>query len=287
MEPRDQHIGYPGTSPADLAPEPFSVMGVEREADDVVTISLARDNQDTFSFRPGQFNMLYLFGAGDVPISIASDRAAGSELKHTIRAAGGLTERFVEQEPGDTVGVRGPFGSAWPLDRAEGKDLLLITGGIGLAPLRTAVYELLDRRDSFGRVSLLYGAKTPDQILYEDDLNGWEQRSDLDVRVTVDSADRTWKGPVGVVTNLIPSADFDPENVVVFTCGPEIMMTFVIDELSGLGVEHDQVFVSMERNMECAVSHCGHCQLGPEFICKDGPVLNFERIASFFPVRNF
>ncbi len=287
MEPHDNHVGFPGTKPGHLAPSPFSVQETEREADDVVTLSLEAEKGSAFSFSPGQFNMVYLFGAGEVPISIASDRAEGEPLKHTVRAAGKLTEKLVSLQPGETVGIRGPYGSNWPIEEARGNDVLIVAGGLGLAPLRTAMFEILDDRDLFGNVAFLYGATSPEQLLYEQDIVGWSQTEDVEVLVTVDRADRSWSGHVGVVTDLIPSASFRPAETTVFTCGPEIMMRFVIDRLRAFDVRPGQIHVSLERNMECAVSHCGHCQFGPEFICKDGPVLNYEEISSIFPVRNY
>jgi NAD(P)H-flavin reductase len=179
---------------------------------------------------------------------------------------------------GDTIGVRGPFGSSWPVAQAEGKDLVIVAGGIGLAPLRPAMYHALAHRERFGKVILLYGARTPAEMLYRSQLEKWRSHFDLDVLVTVDRATDAWRSSVGVVTRLIPRAQFEPQNSVALVCGPEIMMRFTVAELIKRGIAHDDVFLSMERNMKCAVGMCGHCQYGPYFVCKDGPVFPYSAV---------
>ena len=268
-----------------LVPRPFIVSGYEVDTADTFTLGLVAGSGAPFEFEPGQFNMLYLPGQGESAISISGDPATPAELQHTIRAVGGVTRALQRLHPGDALGVRGPFGSAWPLDAARGRHLLLIAGGVGLAPLRPAVYRALARRDEFSRVTLLYGTRRPEDRLYVDELAAWRDSGRVEVEVTVDSASNDWQGNVGPVTWLLRRHDFDPKAVVAMLCGPEIMMRYAVMELEAGDVPGEAVFVSMERNMQCAVGSCGHCQLGPAFICKDGPVFNFESVRPWFEVR--
>jgi NAD(P)H-flavin reductase len=176
------------------------------------------------------------------------------------------------------IGVRGPYGMRWPVEQAAGSDVLLIAGGIGLAPLRPAVYELLARRERYGKVVILYGTRSPEDILYRKELEEWRARFDLDVYVTVDRSVGKWRGNVGVVTKLISRAPFDSLNAIAMVCGPEVMMRFAVSELEKRGLKADDIYLSMERNMKCAIGFCGHCQWGPTFVCKDGPVFPYGRI---------
>jgi NAD(P)H-flavin reductase len=183
------------------------------------------------------------------------------------------------------VGLRGPFGSSWPVDKAEGRDVVIVAGGIGLAPLRPAILQILGERHKYGKICLLYGARTPKELLFPTELKKWRSRFDLSVALTVDNADIAWKGSVGVVTTHIPRSDFAPDDAVAFVCGPEIMMRYTVQALRNRGISRDSIYVSMERNMKCAVGICGHCQLGKEFICKDGPVFSYDRVEDVFLVR--
>ncbi|MEO5336188.1 MAG: FAD/NAD(P)-binding protein [Magnetospirillum sp. WYHS-4] len=269
-----------------MIPTPFKVTRVRRELADTFTLDLVpAEGRRPFAFQPGQFNMLYQFGIGEVPISISGDAADGGVLVHTIRAVGGVSNALTGLAAGDMVGVRGPFGSAWPMKEAEGADVVIVTGGIGLAPLRPAIYHVLANRKKYGRFIILYGARTPADILFRKELEGWRSRIDTYVDVTVDAAGTEWQGNVGVVPKLIPRADFDPANATVLVCGPEVMMRFTIQALNQRGVGDDRIWVSMERNMKCAVGFCGHCQFGPKFVCKDGPVFRFDTIRDIFQVR--
>jgi NAD(P)H-flavin reductase len=269
-----------------MLPRPYRVNKVQQETRDTFTLELEPVNgQAERSFEPGQFNMLYQFGLGEVPISISGDPGKVSPLVHTIRAVGPVTTGMKELKPGCTLGVRGPFGSSWPVVHAEGSDVVLVAGGIGLAPLRPAVYHLLSHRKKYGQVALLYGTRTPQDLLYEAELHDWRGRFDLQVEVTVDRATPEWSGHVGVVTTLLPRIKFDPGSTVAMICGPEIMMRFTILDLQKRGVAPAVIFLSMERNMKCAVGFCGHCQLGSTFICKDGPVFRHDRIKAFLDVR--
>lgn len=272
---------------AAMLPRPFRITRARREIADVFTWELEpADGGPPLAYTPGQFNMLYLHGVGEVPISISGD-PAGATLVHTIRAVGAVTEVMRTLGKGDEIGVRGPFGVGWPVDAAEGSDLLIIAGGLGLAPLRPAIYQVLAQRARYGSVAIYYGARTPADLLYRKELERWRGRFDLFVEATVDAADTRWAGRVGVVPKLIDPHQhrFDPDHSVALICGPEVMMRFTVAALQNHGVPDAHMFVSMERNMHCAVGLCGHCQLGPEFICKDGPVFSFERIAPVFHAR--
>jgi len=252
------------------------VQRLRRELRDTWTLELSPP--PGFRFTPGQYNMLYAFGAGEVPISISSDPARPQLLGHTIRAVGAVTRHLCRMKRGSMVGVRGPFGTPWPLDAAEGQDLMILAGGIGLAPLRPVMLAVLRAREHFGRVALLYGARSARDLLFENDLERWRGRFDTQVEVTVDSARLDWRGHVGPVTMLIPRADFDPRRTCVFACGPEVMLRFVVASLRERGVPMAQIHVSLERNMKCGIGLCGHCQLGPFFVCRDGPVFSYERV---------
>ena len=262
-----------------MTPRRFRIVGKSRETPDTYTFQLAPvDGEGGFDFAPGQFNMLYLFGYGEVPVSISGDPADSRRLVHTVRAMGSVTHAFAALETGDMVGVRGPFGSSWPLAEAEGGDVLVIAGGLGLAPLRSAIHHLLAGRGRYRRIAILHGARSPETILFADELRQWRQNLDIACEVTVDYAGADWHGRVGVITQLIALAGFDPQNVTALVCGPEIMMRFSVEALKKQGVADERIHVSMERSMKCALGHCGHCQFGPIFVCKDGPVLRYDRI---------
>jgi NAD(P)H-flavin reductase len=231
--------------------------------------------------------MLYQFGVGEVPISISGDPGEPDRLIHTIRSVGTVTAGMAALKKGDVVGVRGPFGSAWPVEQAEGSDVLIIAGGIGLAPLRPVIYHVIANRGKFGRLRILYGARTPRDILFRGQLERWSSRLDTFVDVTVDRASGDWHGNVGVVTRLIGHGGFDPDNTVAMVCGPEIMIRFTLQALADRGVGNNRIYVSMERNMKCAVGFCGHCQYGGNFVCRDGPVFRFDRIEDIFALREF
>jgi NAD(P)H-flavin reductase len=272
--------------PAGLVPASFRVTSLRRETRDTFTLELVpAGGGPGLAFAPGQFNMLYVFGVGEVPISISGDPARPATLVHTVRSVGAVTRALCAMRKGDVVGVRGPFGTSWPVDDAAGRDVLVVAGGIGIAPVRPILHEVLARRARYGRVVLLYGARTPADLLYTRDLEHWRSRLDAEVRVTVDTADRTWRGNVGTVGTLIAHAPVDAEHAVAFVCGPEVMMRFVAIGLQGRGMAGRQIYVSMERNMKCAVGLCGHCQIGPYFVCKDGPVFDLPRVRPFLTVR--
>lgn len=269
-----------------LCPQPVPVRAVHHETADVFTLTLdVSAIPGGVTFAPGQFMMLYAFGVGEVPISISGDAREPAVLVHTIRAVGGVTQALARLQPGDFVGVRGPYGSAWPVSAARGRDVVIVAGGIGLAPLRPVIYHLLQRREHYGHINICYGTRSPGDILYGKELQQWREEGDMQVMVTVDHGEPGWQGQVGVVTELLDRIRCDPANTLALTCGPEIMMRFTLRKLQDLGIAGDAIHVSMERNMHCAVGFCGHCQFGPLFICKDGPVFPWPRIAPFFGIR--
>ncbi len=226
--------------------------------------------------------MIYAFGAGEVPISLSG--AEGSVLTHTVRDVGLATRAICRSEPGETLGVRGPFGSSWPLDAAAGRDLVIVAGGLGLAPLRSSVLAAMGAPGRFRSVQLLYGGREPDQLLYRAQLEEW-LAGGVEVSLIVDAANGDWQGDVGVVTRLIDRAAFDPAEAVALVCGPEAMMRFSARALRAKGVPAERIHLSYERNMKCAVTLCGRCQLGPRFICREGPVLSLAEAEPWTAVR--
>ena len=277
----------PGAPAEAMRPRLYEVRSVRQDTRDTFTLELhPRTDADRLDapYAPGQFAMLYVFGVGEVPISMSGDPARSNVLVHTTREVGAVTRAMGALKPGATIGVRGPFGTAWPVEQAQNHDVVLVAGGIGLAPLRPAIYHLLANRARYERIVILFGARTPEELLFEDQLSEWRSRLDLDVHVSVDRATGDWRGNVGFVTQLIPRAPFDPRSTVAMACGPEIMMTNAAAALAKRGVPAERMWLSMERNMKCAVGHCGHCQMGPYFVCHDGPVFRHDRIARLMSV---
>ena len=266
-----------------------SIQNIFPELDGVATYDLAfRDASLAYRFQPGQFNMLYLPGAGEIAISVSDDPqrpAQTGSCRHTIRVAGNVTRTLANLPVGETLGLRGPFGSSWPLAQCVGRDVILVAGGIGLAPLRPAIYALLNDHRQYGRLNLLCGTRSPHTLLYEEEFDAWATRG-LIQHTTVDRSLPGWHGNVGVVTLLLERLrSFDPANTILMCCGPEVMMKFTVMTALNRGLSPQQIWVSMERNMQCAVGLCGHCQLGPEFVCKDGPVFRYDRMAPYMDVE--
>lgn len=269
--------GAPDHGP--MHPVVYRVAAQRADTDDTFTLTLRPPTGHAAApFRPGQFNMLYVFGVGEVPISISGDPDRPDELVHTTREVGAVTRAMRDLGVGAAIGVRGPFGSSWPVDAAEGRDVVLIAGGIGLPPLRPALYHVLARRERYGRVVLLYGSRTPEDLLFRDELSAWRAQLDLEVHVTVDRATGAWRGNVGVCTPLVKRAPIDPRRTVAMICGPEVMIRAACTELARRGVSPEDTYVSLERNMKCAVGLCGHCQLGPYLVCRDGPVFAYDQV---------
>lgn len=269
-------------------PQTAVIREIRPEVSGVTTYQLALIDSvaaETYRFAPGQFNMLYVPGAGEAAISMSGDPDAAETLTHTIRKAGNVTGRIAAMQVGDTLGLRGPFGTSWPVDLCRGKDVILVAGGIGLPPLRPVIYRMLAERENYGQLTLLYGARTPEMRLYTNEYQRWQGQG-FDVRQTVDRSAPGWQGNVGVVPQLLERLQtFDPANTIMMICGPDIMMRFTARAALQRGMTTEQIWVSTERNMQCAVGLCGHCQLGPEFICKDGPVFRYDQISPWLKVE--
>ena len=272
-----------------MLPHPALITRIQLEAPGIATYTLTFQDpalRAAYRFHPGQFNMLYLPGIGEAAISISSDPGDPATLLHTIRVAGNVTQAIARLKAGSVIGARGPYGSAWSVERARGGDAIFVSGGIGLAPLRPAIYHVIRHRAEYGKVTVLVGARAPAELLYHGEYDQWRAH-DIEVTVTVDRADETWKGRVGVVPMLFYSLRPDPKRTTVFTCGPEIMMRFVVYEALARRIPQERIYVSLERNMKCAIGFCGHCQFGPAFLCKEGPVLSYAQIEPFFNVEEF
>jgi NAD(P)H-flavin reductase len=266
-----------------LVPIPLAVRAAQRETSDTVTLHLDTTKHPApFSFAPGQFNMLYAFGVGEIAVSMSGEPARSRELVHTIRAVGSVSRALSTLRRGAQIGVRGPFGKPWPLTEARGAQLILIAGGLGLAPLRPVVYEVLRERRAYGRVFLLVGARTPGDLLFRSELERWARRGEIEVLATVDRATADWRGRVGVAPALLAEVPVDAVESFAFVCGPEVMMRFTVRALLRRGLPEQRIYLSLERNMECGVGLCGHCQLGPTFVCKDGPILNLSELGARF-----
>ncbi len=273
--------------PGPMVPVPFTLVSKQQDTLDTWTLQLRPRTGEGLAFAPGQFTMLSAFGTGEVPISISGGGgwdAGDGPLVHTVRAVGLATQAICQAPVGATLGVRGPFGRPWPVEQLTGADVLVVAGGIGLAPLRPAILALLARRERYGRLVLLYGGRDPDQLLYGDELARWAADG-LEVVVTVDSAGPEWLGHVGVVPRMVRRASFDPANAAALLCGPEVMMRFTVSALAQAGVGSDRVYASMERNMQCGIGHCGHCQLGPTLVCRDGPVYRWSELERWLAIR--
>jgi len=266
-----------------MRPVRYVVTGRHAETYDTVTLMLRPVGSPIDPPRPGQFTMLYAFGAGEVPVSL-SGFERGQVLVQTIRAVGAVTRALCAAAPGDMIGVRGPFGTDWRLSIADGRDVLVVAGGIGLAPLRSVVLTALDQRARYDRVVLLVGARSPDDLIFARELETWRRRG-ADVRVTVDHGRDGWDGHVGLVTGLIENAIADPADTAAFVCGPEIMMRLSADMLVRCGVPASDIRVSLERNMRCGAALCGHCQLGPLLLCRDGPVVSYAEAAPLVALK--
>jgi len=241
--------------------------------------TLELPNGGSLGNEPGQFVEVSLFGIGEAPISISSSPSrSNGTFELCVRKVGDLTDALHQLEPGAFLGIRGPFGQPFPIGKMKGKDILFAAGGLGLAPLRSLINEVLDQRGSFGRVIILYGTKHPSEILFKDELDEWAGRNDVEFHMTVDRGDETWKGHVGVITTLFPRITVNPRNTVAATCGPPIMYRFVLMELLGKGIPETQIYLSLERRMKCGVGKCGHCQINDLYCCQDGPVFRYADI---------
>jgi len=276
--------------PANLwVPHLAAIRSVKKETPGVQTYELTFNDPavgSSYRFEPGQFNMLYLPGIGEAAISLSSDPEQTGGLAHTVRAAGNVTSALARLGPGDSVGIRGPFGTGWPMPACKSQDIVIAAGGIGLAPLRPAICHILNHRADYGRVILLYGARTAGDLLYCQEYDRWRNK-DIEVEVTVDIGGGEWKGNIGVVPVLFYRLRLNAARTRLLTCGPEVMIRFVIFEALARRVKPEHIFLSMERNMKCAVGLCGRCQLGPAFVCKDGPVFTYKKMEPYLHVEDF
>lgn len=291
MEPLMQ----PGTSSTRSVPDPegginpyaihmAAILHKRRETEGIDTYRLMLVEEDLrrkYRFSAGQFNMLYVLGVGEVPISIVSDPDEPEYLDHTIRVAGRVTNAIARLHVGDFVGIRGPYGRGWPLEEIRGKDIVVVTGGLGCAPVVGAIEYIFRRREAYGVLRILHGVKTPHDLLFRERFDAWRRHANTEVHLSSDRADKSWRDHIGVVTELFHEVTIDPAQTVVLMCGPEIMMRIGAPILIQRGIPVTAIYVSLERHMECGIGLCGHCQMGPFFLCKDGPVMRYDRISPF------
>ncbi len=248
---------------------------------------IERHHHNLYAFHPGQFNMVYLYGVGEVAISIVSDPEEKHVISHTIRALGRVTRALQQLRVGAHIGIRGPFGRGWPLHKAQGKDMVIITGGLGCAPAVSIINYILARRSQYGKLKILQGVKHSDDFIFRQQYEKWQMSSDIEIHIAADQAGPKWPWSVGYVTDMIETLDLDPRNTVAMMCGPEMMMHTAISALTKKGISEHDIYLSMERNMECGIGHCGHCQYGGLFVCKDGPVFAYPEIKALFKVAGF
>ncbi len=260
---------------------PATIVDKVRETEDIHTYRLRLKDEGErrrFRFAAGQFNMVYLFGVGEVAISIVSDPDEPELLDHTIRAVGRVTSAIARLQIGESLGIRGPFGRGWPLEEGRGRDVVIVTGGLGCAPVVGAIEYIFRRREHYGAVKILHGIKTPRDLLYRERFDAWRRQPDTEVLLSSDRPDETWPHHVGVVTGLFERVSIDAAKTMVLMCGPEIMMRLGVPIFLRRGIPESAVYVSLERHMECGIGFCGHCQMGPYFLCKDGPVMRYDRV---------
>lgn len=261
-----------------------------QESDSIFTLRLRFTDpviQAAYRFQPGQFNMVYLYGVGEVPISIVSDPLDEHLLDHTIRRVGRVTEGLAQLRAGDRIGIRGPYGRGWPLEPVEGKDVAVITGGLGCAPVVSVINYIMRRRERYGKLTIIQGVKHSRDLIYRDRYQTWAAAPDTQVLIAASAGEALWPWHVGPVTDLFEQAQFDPAKTVAMMCGPEGMMIAGAGLLAQRGVAQENIYLSMERNMQCAVGLCGHCQYGGKFICKDGPIFSYPEVKDLFGVRGF
>jgi len=257
------------------------IKDIKQETPDTKTFVLAfkdKKIQENFDYKPGQFVELSIYGAGEAPFGISTSPTQKGSFAITVRAVGRVTRALHKLEIGNEVGIRGPFGNGFPYSEVKGKDILFVGGGIGLPPLRSLIYYIFDNRGDYKNITILYGARTPEDLVYKDDLTQWGKRTDIKLMVTVDAASKDWEGNVGVVTTLFEQIQLDVPNTVAFVCGPPIMIKFVIRDLLKMGFLEENIISTLERYMKCGVGKCGHCAIGHKYVCIDGPVFNYRQI---------
>jgi sulfhydrogenase subunit gamma (sulfur reductase) len=265
-------------------PRPAKIIKRTQETKTIFSLDMAFVDmglQMEYSFQPGQFNMIYLHGAGEIPVSIVSDPRDGHYLKHTVRVVGRVTQALSRLNADDTVGVRGPFGTGWPLQQSVGKDIIFFTGGLGCAPVVAAIKYVLKRRSEYAKVIIIQGVKHADDLIWKQQYQQWQKESDVQIYLAADVANKGWQGHIGPPTELLTQADFDPKNCTFMLCGPQPMMIAVCQQLKTKGVSKQDIWLSLERNMHCGNAQCGHCQIGPFFACKQGPVFNLSGVMPY------
>ncbi|HVN89294.1 MAG TPA: FAD/NAD(P)-binding protein [Candidatus Binataceae bacterium] len=265
---------------------PARVVARRTETEGIYTFTLQFVDPElrrSYAFRAGQFNMLYAPGVGEVAISIVSDPTEPQLIEHTIRIVGRVTGVMARWKVGDIVGVRGPYGNGWPVEEAHGRDVVIITGGVGCAPTVGVINYIFRRREQYGELHILHGVKTPNDLLYRERFDEWRRAPRTKVYLTSDRPDKSWHYRIGVVTELFDELDV-PSSSIVMMCGPEVMMRMAARSLLGKGIADDSIYLSMERRMECAVGLCGHCQWRQSFVCKDGPVFSYREARELFRV---
>ena len=273
-----------------LLPQEAEIVDRVQESNSVYSLHLRLTNpaeRAAFRYAPGQFNMIYLYGVGEVPISIVSDTAQGSVLIHTVRSVGRVTTALANCQVGERIGLRGPYGRGWPLGQAQGKDVLVVTGGLGCAPVVSAIHRILRERVSFGRLTIIQGVRHSEDLIWREQYDRWRAEPDTTVLLAADQAGEGWSWHVGLVTELFASVEFDPARSIAMLCGPEMMMRASADLLCARGLPEQALFMSLERNMHCAVAQCGHCQFGGKFVCRNGPVFPYADIKELLSVPGF
>ena len=271
-------------------PQEAIILDRIQEASNLFTLRLNFTDpeiQNAYEFEPGQFNMLYLYGVGEVAISIVSDPECSHIIDHTVRVVGRVTRGIANLKKGDRIGLRGPYGRGWPMLESKQKDVVVVTGGLGCAPVVSVINYIEQRREEFGHLNIVQGVKHTADFIWKHRYDKWREMPDTKVLLAADVGEALWPWHVGPVTSLFDQLEFDPNNVSVMMCGPEGMMRVVCDHMLDKSVPASQLFLSMERNMQCAVGHCGHCQYGSKFICKDGPVFSYEKIRDLFETKGF
>ncbi len=243
-------------------------------------IELKLKGMESFNFNPGQFVLISIFGIGEAPISISSSPLNTDMIGICVRNAGDVTAAINKLEKGSYLGIRGPLGNGFPVDEMKGKDLLFIAGGLGLAPLRSLINYVLEKRDDFAKITILYGAKSPSDILFADELDLWKARKDIELGITVDKPNDDWRGKSGVITKLIPPLNIEPSNTYALVVGPPIMYKYVLLELQTKQIPEDRILMSLERRMKCGIGKCGHCQINGVYVCLDGPEFSYNKLKS-------
>lgn len=270
-------------------PHAAEIVARKQESPGIFSLNL-RIADDTvaaaFHYVPGQFNMLYLYGIGEVPISIVNEAQHGTELVHTVRALGRVTRGLAQLQVGDCIGLRGPYGRGWPIEAARGKDVLVITGGLGCAPVVAVIHHMLRYRNQYGHLTIIQGVRHSDDLIWREHYDSWAAKTDTTVLLVADKAGPGWPGHVGLVTEFL-DMNFNPRRTMAMLCGPELMMRASAEQLTARGLPEEALYLSMERNMQCAVAQCGHCQFGSRFICRDGPVFAYPDVKGLLGVRGF